>query len=155
MQGSWSLPGGLALPGEDFSAAATRVVREATGVATLSTGHGVASLCHAHDGRFGTGELHVVTKLTVDAVDADADDAALRPNQTLLLGARWFTRDELRAHIAPSTAEMSLVGRVSEHTWTVVEQALSGSLIVGTPVAGGASTLYTAPASASLVEGWM
>ncbi|EOD37666.1 hypothetical protein EMIHUDRAFT_225247 [Emiliania huxleyi CCMP1516] len=143
MQGSWKLPGGrgLADPGEDFA----DTVREETGIAaSLSNGGGVVSLRHSHGFRFGVGDLYVVVKLVCEGSEE------IQMNERELAGARWVPWEEVRAMVAPASAE-SFDGKVSQTNLDFISSALSGALIAGTPTPssrpGVSSMVYTARAA--------
>lgn len=67
-----------------------------------------------------------------------------------LAGARWVPWEEVRAMVAPPSAE-SFDGKVSQTNLDFISSALSGALIAGTPTPssrpGVSSMVYTARAA--------
>ena len=137
-QGSWKLPGGLADPGEDFAETAAREVQEETGV----TGSllGLVSLRHSHGYRFGQDDIYVVVKL-------QALEETIRIDPHELSDAQWMSMDRIQSLVAEPG--QSWDGKVSENTWQVISNALSGAAIEGSALpnsrGGKMSMLYTAP----------
>lgn len=135
-QGSWHLPGGLADADEDFTETLAREVQEETGI--TGTMDGVVSLLHSHGRRFGQGFLFVLVKMR-------AINEKIHMNRKELMGARWMSRDRIQSIVAKSGE--SLNGKVSELNWKLIDNALTGPLIRGSPVRNAEfeHMWYTAP----------
>lgn len=106
-QGSWKLPGGLADPGESFSDAAMREIREE--VPSVAAGlhfTGVASLYHTHGLVFGQSDIYVLVLLH----SAAEPEAELDWDPDELVGAQWMSLERIEA-IAATPSEASLAGR--------------------------------------------
>lgn len=101
-------------------------MREETGL--VAQIEGVVSLRHTHGYRFGQGDLYVVVRLRVPE---GADAIQLDPRE--LKGARWMSREEVRALVEPDP-KAPLAGRVSTTNLRVIENALDGRLIRCTAV---------------------
>eukprot|EP00802_Teleaulax_amphioxeia_P013040 Tamp_13087.p1 GENE.Tamp_13087~~Tamp_13087.p1 ORF type:complete len:484 (+),score=64.38 Tamp_13087:42-1454(+) len=122
-QDSWKLPGGLADPGEDFADTVAREVREETGVEASLIG--VVSMRHSHGFRFGVGDLYVLVKMAAENDEIKIDLHELKD-------ARWMKPADIRAIVG--SHDVSLAGKVSENNWKMIDNALNGSLILGTPL---------------------
>ena len=137
-QGSWKLPGGMAKPDESFAETALREIEEETGV----TGDllGLVSLRHSHGERFGQNDIYVLVKLKAknESITMDTEE---------LIGAKWMSEEEMKSRLA-NESDSSLDGKVSQNNLKVIQSALHGPLIEGTPLAkpngGKESMLYTA-----------
>jgi len=139
-QGSWKLPGGLADPAEDFADAVCREVSEETGVEGSLLG--VVSMRHSHGFRFGQGDLYVLVKMR-----ADKDHEEIKVDPTELLDAQWMSQSRIESLVAEQDGPLD--GKVSANNWKMINNALVGSLIIGTamPASRGPkpSMLYTVP----------
>eukprot|EP00931_Biecheleriopsis_adriatica_P091984 TRINITY_DN65827_c0_g1_i1.p1 TRINITY_DN65827_c0_g1~~TRINITY_DN65827_c0_g1_i1.p1 ORF type:complete len:495 (-),score=101.09 TRINITY_DN65827_c0_g1_i1:53-1444(-) len=138
-QGLWKLPGGLADPGEDLAVTAGREVLEETGIQTEL--HGVVSFRHSHTARFGQSDIYCVVRLR-----ALTEEIKLCPEE--IADAKWMTLEDIKQRV-PKEKLPSMENCVSSTTCRVIEEALNGSLIQGTPMpstAGKTVMLYAASA---------
>lgn len=136
-QGLWKLPGGLADPGEDLAVTAGREVSEETGIKTEL--HGVVSIRHAHNVRFGQGDLYCVVRLR-----ALSEEITIDPEE--IVDARWMSFEEIQSRV-PTEKKETMAECVTSTTCAIIKEALRGSLIQGTPMpsaVGGMTMMYTA-----------